>query len=455
MSKGRILIVDDEPDIRGLLSEILGDEGYTVAVAENARTAKAQFIAQRPELVLLDIWMPEVDGLTLLKEWHEGNLTDTAVVMISGHGNVETAVEAVRLGAEDFIEKPLSTAKLLVTVERAIAALRLKQENRRLRARGAYQAELVGDSAAMRELRAQVERMAAHDAWVLITGEPGSGKAVTARYLHARSRRREQPLIETSLVAVPEQNVATQLFGSETAIGVHAGSLEQANGGTLLLDEVGDLTLGIQAQLVSALDERRFLRVGGSTPVEVDVRVIAVTREDLASAVSEGRFREDLYYRLNVLPLTVPALREHKEDVPALIDFYVRQAAEQDHLPAREFTADAMTLLRNYSWPGNVRELKNLVQRLLILHREGPIGAAAVRQALHQVGDDTRTIPEHYFELPLRTARDLFEKEYLEHHLRRTGGNVSDVAASVEMERTHLYRKLRGLGINYREAKDE
>lgn len=455
MSKGRILVVDDEPDIRGLLDEILSDEGYAVAVAENARAAKAQFIAQRPELVLLDIWMPEVDGLALLKEWREASLSDTAVVMISGHGNVETAVEAVRLGAEDFIEKPLSTAKLLVTVERTLAALRLKQENRRLRARGAYQAQIVGDSPAMRELRAQVERIAAHDAWVLITGEPGSGKAVTARYLHACSPRREQPLIETSLVAVPEQNVATQLFGSETAIGVHAGSLEQANGGTLLLDEVGDLNLGIQAQLVSALDERRFLRVGGSTPVAVDVRVIAVTRDDLAKAVAEGRFREDLYYRLNVLPLKVPALREHKEDVPALIDFYVRQAAEQDHLPAREFSADAMTLLRNYSWPGNVRELKNLVQRLLILHREGPIGAAAVRQALHRTGDDTRTIPEHYFELPLRTARDLFEKEYLEHHLRRTGGNVSDVAASVEMERTHLYRKLRGLGINYREAKDE
>lgn len=455
MSKGRILVVDDEPDIRGLLGEILSDEGYAVAVAENAHAAKAQFIAQRPELVLLDIWMPDTDGLTLLKQWHEASLADTAVVMISGHGNVETAVEAVRLGAEDFIEKPLSTAKLLVTVERTIAALRLKQENRRLRARGAYQAQIVGDSAAMRELRTQVERMAAHDAWVLITGEPGSGKAVTARYLHACSQRRDRPLIETSLVAVPEQNVATQLFGSETALGVHAGSLEQANGGTLLLDEVGDLNLGIQAQLVSALDERRFLRVGGSTPVAVDVRVIAVTRDDLAKAVAEGRFREDLYYRLNVLPLKVPALREHKEDVPALIDFYVRQAAEQEHIPARDFTADAMTLLRNYSWPGNVRELKNLVQRLLILHREGPIGAATVRQTLHQTGDDTRTIPEHYFELPLRTARDLFEKEYLEHHLRRTGGNVSDVATSVEMERTHLYRKLRGLGINYREAKDE
>ncbi len=455
MSAGRILVVDDEPEIRRLVQEILQDEHYTVTTAPDAAGARAAYKQQPPDLVLLDIWMPDTDGITLLKEWREADGEHAPVVMISGHGNVETAVEAIRLGAQDFIEKPLSTGKLLLTIERVLEAERLRRENARLRQRVEPAAVVAGKSPAMQAWRAQLERVAAHETWVLITGEPGSGKAVAARYLHAHSPRATGPLVEVNLAAVPAQNVAAQLFGSETGGQVVVGSLERASGGTLVLDEIGDLDPATQSRLLGALTERRFLRVGGTQPTEVDVRVVAASSRDLGAAVATGAFREDLYYRLNVVPLRVPPLREHRDDVPELVNFYLDWFVEHERLPYRRFTIGALNLLRNHAWPGNIRELKNLVQRLLILHRAGDIDVAEVEQALGAQRAAGTEVGEAAFLMPLREARDRFERAYLEYHLKRTGGNVSEVAAYAEMERTHLYRKLKGLGIDPRTGKDE
>jgi DNA-binding NtrC family response regulator len=455
MSAGRILVVDDEPEIRRLLKEILEDEKYSVTTAENAAAARAAFSAGRPDLVLLDIWMPDTDGITLLKEWLHDGAEELPVVMISGHGTVETAVEAIRLGAYDFIEKPLSTAKLLITIEHALQNARLKRENLRLRDSAAPAPTLTGKSPAMQALRADIERIAAHDTWVLVSGEPGSGKQLAARTLHELSARAASRFVEIGLAAVPAQNVAVQLFGAEQNGELHIGSFEQAGGGTLYLSEIGDLDPDMQARLARALEEKHFLRVGGRQPVRLDVRVIAATSHDLAQAVAEGRFREDLYYRLNVVPLKVPALREHREDVPDLINYYVNWMVEHEHLPYRRFSTGALNLLRNYGWPGNVRELKNLVQRLLILQHGAEIGQDEVAQSLNSrpVAAAGGALPESWFTLPLREARDRFEKAYLEHHLRATHGNVGELAHIVEMERTHLYRKLKGLGIEPKRAK--
>jgi DNA-binding NtrC family response regulator len=456
MSTGYILVVDDEPDIRTIVQEILADENYEVATAENAATARAAYAARRPDLVLLDIWMPDTDGVTLLREWSHDHHVPVPVVMMSGHGTVETAVEAIRLGAYDFIEKPLTTAKLLVTVGRALEANRLQQENLSLRRRTEVVAQPVGKSKLMQRLRETIERIAAHDTWVLVTGEPGSGKEVAARYLHAMSARRERPFVEINLAAVPGANMAVQLFGAESAGEVTPGVLEQALGGTLFLDQVGDLSLDTQSRLLNVLEDKRFLRVGGTTPVALDVRIVAATNRDLAPLIEQGRFREDLYYRLNVVPLAVPSLRDHREDVPELVTYYVDWMVEKERLPYRRFTTGALNVLRNYAWPGNIRELKNLVQRLLILSHGEEIGETDVHAALGmaKAAGSVEAIPAALYELPLREARDQFERAYLEYHLKRTGGNVAEVAQIVEMERTHLYRKLKGLGIDIKGVKD-
>ncbi len=456
MSAGHILVVDDEPEICRLVKEILEDENYSVATAENAATARTARHQQHPDLVLLDIWMPDTDGITLLKEWAASDTPDIPVVMMSGHGSVETAVEAIRFGAYDFLEKPLSTAKLLVTVERALQADRLRKENLRLKGRLEPATTLVGKSTAMQQLREAIERIAKTDSWVLVTGEPGSGKGVVARCLHHASARKDGQFVEISLAAIPSQNIAVQLFGSEEGGMVRAGRFEQAGGGTLLLDEIGDMDLATQAKLLSALEERKFLRVGGSQLVEMDVRIIAATNQDLEKAVREGRFREDLYYRLNVVPLFVPPLREHREDVPELVNFYLNWLVEKERLPYRSFSTGALNVLRNHNWPGNVRELKNLVQRLLILNRGEEISKEEVELALgnHRKAAADEVFPESVFNLPLRDARDLFEKAYLEFHLKRLGGNVAEVAQIAGMERTHLYRKLKGLGVSPKLTKE-
>ncbi len=454
MSRERILVIDDEPDIRDIVREILEDEGYSAVTAENAEVGRERKLREDFDLVLLDIWMPGTDGITLLKEWADGGAPDIPVVMISGHGNVETAVEAIRFGAYDFLEKPLSTAKLLVTVKRALQDSRLRRENLELKGRLALASELVGRSELMSGLRDRIERVAKTDSWVLITGEPGSGKGVVARVLHHKSPRRDKPFIELSLGATPSASVSNQLFGSEVNDTVHRGTLEDANGGTLVLDEIADIDLEVQGKLVSAIEERRFLRVGGRTPIELDVRIIATSNQDLLALVRDGRFREDLYYRLNVVPMQVPALREHVEDVPELVDYYVRWLVDRDELPYRNFSTGAMNVLRNYDWPGNVRELRNLVQRLLILNRGEEISAEEARIAIGgSMVEREINYSDSVFELPLKEARDQFERAYLNHHLSRVGGNVSELAQVIGMERTHLYRKLKNLGIDPKRAK--
>jgi DNA-binding NtrC family response regulator len=456
VSNEHILVVDDEPDIRRLVQEILEDEGYRVRTAEDAARARAAVTAERPDLVLLDIWLPDTDGITLLKEWSGGGRPEMPVVVMSGHGTVETAVEATRLGAYDFVEKPVSLGKLLVTCKRALQAEQLRQENLHLRRGLGTASELVGNSPAMRRLRESVARVAATDAWVLITGEAGSGKAVAARYLHRRSQRADQPFVEISLGAIPASSVTAQLFGTEQDGVVTPGSFEQAEGGTLLLDEIGDLDGATQTKLLNVIEERQFLRVGGKKPVRLDVRIVAATNQDLATAVAEGRFREDLYYRLNVVPLHIPPLREHGEDIPELVQFYLDWLTRHERLPLREVTPRAMAALAAHDWPGNIRELKNLLQRLLILRSDPTIDADEVREALgRRAAAPAPAEGGIVLDRSLREARDAFEKRYLEYHLARTNGNVSQVAEIAGMERTHLYRKLKQLGIAPKQARQK
>ena len=455
MSAPHILVVDDEPDIRESVRDILQDENYSVAIAENATAARQALRDRRPDLILLDIWMPDLDGISLLKEWADGRGLPCPVIMMSGHGTVETAVEATRLGAYDFLEKPLSLAKLLLTVERALEAERLAQENVGLKRRASTLIEPIGHSPVIQRLREQVKRIAQHDSWVLISGEAGSGRETFARYLHAHSSRRDRPFIDVGVSAISRGNAARELFGSERDGEIQYGRLEQAAGGTLFLDEVADMDLEAQAQLVGALDTGSFMRVGGSAPVNIDVRVIAATHHDLHAAVEAGRFREDLFYQLNVVPLVVPPLRDHREDIPELLESAVDRLVEQDKLPYRRFSIAAQNVLRNYNWPGNIRELKNLVQRVLILGSGDEIGAQEVEAAMGaaQAASGAAGVPGVSFDQPLRDARDAFEKAYLEYQLEKHGGNVSQMAEEAGMERTHLYRKLRDRGIEIKDRR--
>jgi len=455
MSATHILVVDDEPDIRETVQDILEDEGYTVSGAENGEAARRGLRERRPDLMLLDIWMPDLDGISLLKEWAEDEGLPCPVIMMSGHGTVETAVEATRLGAYDFLEKPLSMAKLLLTVERAMEADKLERENIGLRRRAPLVHEPAGRSSAMQRLREQVKRIAQHDTWVLITGEAGAGRETFARFLHSQSARKERPFVDLGVSAIARGNAALELFGSEEGGHVHYGSLEQAAGGTLLLDEVADMDLEAQGQLLGALDTGSFLRVGGSEPVAIDVRIIAATQRDLKEEVRAGNFREDLFYHLNVVPLHIPPLREHAEDIPDLLNYYVDYFATHEKLPYRHFSVGAQNYLRNYNWSGNIRELKNLVQRMLILGAGDEITLTEVETAL----GSTPPVPTQpldglvSFDQPLRQAREQFEKAYLEYQLDKHVGNVSKMAKEAGMERTHLYRKLRSLGIEIKERR--
>jgi len=456
MSALHILVVDDEPDIRDLLKEILEDEGFDVTVAENATSAQEARRNRRPDLILLDIWMPDMDGITLLKEWSEGELLPCPVIMMSGHGTVETAVEATRLGAYDFIEKPLSMNKLLLTVKRALEADRLVRENQGLRRRVHPINEPVGKSETVQQLRARILKIAQHDTPVLIFGEPGTGKEICARYLHNHSPRRNGPFVDVGVGSIARENSALDLFGSEEGGRVHYGRLEQATSGTLFLDELADMDLEAQARLAGALESGSFLRVSGKEPVQVNVRVVAATHRDLEHEVGEGRFREDLYYQLNVVPIRLPPLRDHVEDVPELLNYYVDYFVDQEALPYRHFTTAAQNRLRNYSWPGNIRELKNLVQRLLILGSEEEIAVEEVETAISSTpsarSKEVSSIP---LDLPLREAREQFERAYLLQQFKDCDGNVARLAERVGMERTNLYRKLRALGIDPKRALDD
>ncbi|MGR9012471.1 MAG: sigma-54-dependent transcriptional regulator [Gammaproteobacteria bacterium] len=445
----RILVVDDEPDIRRLVCEILEDEGYQVATAENAGAARELKKAKVPDLILLDIWMPDTDGITLLKEWVAEEAMLCPVVMMSGHGSVEAAVEATRLGAYDFLEKPLSLAKLLLIVERALEASSLQIENAGLKQQLAADIEPVGKSASVARLKDQLKRLAQHDARVLFVGEAGVGKEMYARYLHNNSPHRDGPFVDVAVGSISPENSAVEFFGKEDAGKVYPGLLERAHKGTLFLGEIGGMDRETQLRLLGALESSSFLRVGGGEAVRVEVRVVASTRIALDEEVKAGRFRQDLYYLLNEVSLDVQPLREHSEDVPALLSFYVDYFVTQDRLPFRKFSMAAQNYLRNYSWRGNVRELKNLVQRLMILGAGEEIELDEVKTALGSVIGDavmSHSVPE-FFNLPLKDARDHFEKAYLEYHFERTGGSVAKLSAAVGMERTHLYRKLHSLNI--------
>lgn len=451
MAVAHILVVDDEPDIRILIQDILVDEGYDVSVAESAEVATDMLRLRRPDVILLDIWMQGVDGITLLREWVEGDGLPCPVIMISGHGSVETAVEATRLGAYDFMEKPISLAKLLVTIERALEADKLHKENVGLRGKAHAEQEPIGRSAIMQDIRNQVVRMARHDGSVLINGAPGSGRKVLARYLHEQSLKNEGDFIEVSVASISKDNPDKELFGCEDAEGVHYGLLEQANTGTLYLDDISDMGEQTQLYLLGALETHSFMRVGGKESVKLNARIVVATQHDLEDKVKSGKFREDLYFRLNVLPLDVPTLRDHSEDVPELLSHYVDFFVNQENLSYRRFSMAAQNYLRNYGWPGNIRELKNLVQRLLILGVGDEIGLEEVESAMSTLStthENKDSMPIS-FDLPLREARDIFEKIYLEKQLERSGGSVGKLAGISGMERTHLYRKLKSLGIDY------
>lgn len=444
-----ILVVDDEPDIRRLVHEILEDEGYEVSTAENAGQARQFKNEKEPDLILLDIWMPDTDGITLLKEWIAEGGFASPVVMMSGHGSVESAVEATRLGAYDYLEKPLSLARLLLIVERALES---RQSQIELPVPKAYQTldfEPVGKSATVARIKEQLKRLAQHDTRVLFVGDAGVGKELYARYLHNHSVRRERPFIDVAVGSLSPENSVIEFFGKEENGKAMPGLLEQAHGGTLFLSEIAGMDKESQLRLLSALESRSFLRSGGIQSVSVDVRIVTSTRVSLEEQVKAGRFRRDLYYLLNEVTMEIPPLREHSEDVPALLGFYVDQFMNQEKLPFRKFSMAAQNYLRNYSWPGNVRELKNLVQRLMILGVGDDMELDEVKGALGAVVEQTSgssSVPEFY-NLPLKEAREHFEKAYLEYHFEKSGGSVAKLASIIGMERTHLYRKLHALNI--------
>lgn len=454
MTSRHILVVDDEPDIRNLVQDILEDEGYSVTTAEGGEAARKACRVRRPDLILLDIWMQDVDGISLLREWSENDGLPCPVVMMSGHGTVETAVEATRLGAYDFIEKPISLAKLLLTIERAFESDRLQRENVDLREHARPVIVPVGKSDVMEQLRVQARRIAQHNSWVLITGEAGAGKGTFARYIHEQSPRREGPFVEIAVGSITEENSAAELFGSEEGQGVRYGRLEQANGGTLSIGDIADMDLPTQTRLLSVFQTNSFVRLGGKEDVEVDLRVIATTQRNLEQEVAEGRFRDDLFYHLNVVPLHIPALREHPDDIHELLNFYIDFLVTHERLTYRHFSVAAQNRLRSYAWPGNIRELRNLVQRLLILGSDDEIGAQEVERAIgtQSAAAAERHGPPMPYDLPLREAREQFEHNYLLHQLQEVGGSVGKLAKRVGMERTHLYRKLRSLGIDLKKG---
>lgn len=453
--KPYILVVDDEPDIRRLVREILEDEGYAVTVAKDGGSARDAIATRMPNLVLLDIWMPDVDGISLLKEFLEKNRLRCPVIMMSGHGTVEAAVESTRLGAFDFIEKPLSLAKLLVTVERALESGESTASQNVTHHDILQPVDIIGKSQTVKKLVEQLDQCSKHDVTVLLIGEPGAGKTRSARYVHSNSGRSQSPYVElrtTNLSSRRNKSGIDLLLGVENSSGSSNGCLEQANSGTLFVDDVAELDDEMQAALYGALTSSSIYRVDGNSPVDVDVRFILATRYDLQQEVRAGRFREDLFHCINAYPIRLPALRDHSEDVPELLQHYVSVFADKERMPYRSFTVAAQNRLRNYGWPGNVLELENVVRRLLMMDGDVNIDITDVDEMLEQVstaldGDQSDMLLMPQFDLPLRQAREQFEKAYLEYHLKQSDGSVGKVAKLAGMERTHLYRKLRALGI--------
>ncbi|AFW01472.1 sigma-54-dependent Fis family transcriptional regulator [Gluconobacter oxydans] len=454
-----ILIVDDEPDIRFLIEGILNDEGYATRTAANSDQALELFRANRPSLAILDIWLQgsKLDGLELLKIM-QAEEPGMPALMISGHGTIETAVASLKHGAYDFIEKPFQSDRLLVVVQRALEAARLQRENAELRLRAGPETTLSGEGAAISAVRGQIERVAPTNSRVLITGPAGSGKEVAARMIHARSRRAEGPFVALNCATLAPNRFEEELFGLEGSDGQPArrGVLERSHRGTLLLDEVADMPLETQGKIVRALQDQTFERIGGNTRIKVDVRVIATTNRDLQSEIMAHRFREDLYYRLAVVPLRIPSLRERREDIPGLAKHFLERCAQSSGLPIRELSVDALAALQAYEWPGNVRELRNLMERLLIMmpgSGSDPIRADMLPSSISQGAPSMTRLNSgaDVMSLPLREARDLFETQYLQVQLMRFGGNISRTANFVCMERSALHRKLKQLGVTTQE----
>lgn len=446
-----ILIVDDERDIRELISDILEDEGYATRLAENSNEAMSAINAEPPALLILDIWLKDsrMDGIDILKAVKRDN-PDVPVVIISGHGNVEIAVAAIKQGAYDFIEKPFNIDQLLVVIRRAMEASRLRRENQSLRRQDVVHAQMIGASVAFRNLASQLDKVTKSNGRVMLTGPAGSGKEVAARYIHANSERADAPFVTVNCAGVAPERMEEVLFGRETPErGIEPGLLEQAHGGVIYFDEVADMPIGTQSKILRVLVDQQFQRVGGNDRVRVDLRVISSTIRDLEEAIAAQTFRQELYHRLNVVPIAVPSLEDRREDIPMLAMHFVEEFKTAQGLPERELSDDAAALLQTMIWPGNVRQLKNMIERVLILSDgSGAITARELPGAQEPDDDQARVVLSGAMAtLPLREAREAFEREYLLTQINRFGGNISKTANFVGMERSALHRKLKSLGV--------
>lgn len=449
MSNPQVLVVDDEADIRALIKDILTDEGYGVEAAADAAEARSAKSSRKFDLVLLDIWMPDTDGITLLREWSDSGDLNCPVVIMSGHGTVDTAVEATRLGAFDFVEKPLSLAKLLRTVEAALASA--GKQSRAAKSLLPSLLAPVGRSAVMKALRERVQQYARHDGSVLISGEAGTGRGAFARYMHALSRRSDEPLTALTSASLTESSAEEQLLGRVEDNEVVLGAFERAAEGTLVIDDISDLSDAAQKILLGAVEDGQFMRIGGSKPVPVKARLVATVAADYEVLIESGKLRRDLVAQLSVLNLRVPPLREYSEDVPELLTYYVDKLVDSEGLQFRRFSVAAQNRLRNYPWPDNVRELKQLVRRLLLSGSGEDIALDEVEAEISAVAPvDEPLVKQDLLALPLREAREQFERSYLQQQLVLCDGKVGLLAKRVGMERTHLYRKLRSLGVDFK-----
>ena len=446
-----ILIVDDEQDIRELIGDILRDEGYTTRLAANSDDCMAEINAESPALMILDIWLKDsrMDGIDILKTVKRDN-PDIPVVIISGHGNIEIAVAAIKQGAYDFIEKPFNIDQLMVVVARAMETARLRRENQDLRRRDVSSAEMVGSSLAFKTLKANLDKVTKSNARVMLTGEPGTGKEMAARYIHMHSNRAAAPFITVSSASIEPERMEEVLFGRETPErGVEPGLLEQAHGGIVYFDEVADMPLGTQGKILRVLTEQQFTRAGGADKVRVDLRVISSTCRDLRAEIGQGRFRQELYDRLNVVPIAVPSLAARREDVPDLTRHFIDWFHKTQGLPNRTLSEEANTVLQTLPWPGNIRQLRNVIERILILgDGAGPIDTSEIPGTEPKPeAEASLSFSGTIATLPLREARELFEREYLLTQINRFGGNISRTASFVGMERSALHRKLKSLGV--------
>jgi two component, sigma54 specific, transcriptional regulator, Fis family len=447
--KKNILVVDDESSIRESLSGILRDEGYDVSVATDGLTALKKVEEDPPDLIFLDIVMPGIDGLETLQKLKE-RFPEIYVIIISAYGTIETAVKALKYGAFDFIEKPLSLEKVVLTVKHAFDFLKLNQENWLLREKIFPTFRLDGISPSIIQLKDDIERAAPTTASILITGENGSGKELVARLIHQNSHRSNKSLVEVNCAAIPEELIESELFGYEKGAFTGAssrklGKFDLANEGTLFLDEIGDMSLKTQAKILRILEEQKFERVGGSKTIEVDVRFIAATNKDLLEEIKKGNLREDLYFRINVIPLNVPPLRERKDDIIVLANAFLNRFAKEQNIEEKNIGPDAMDILINYTWPGNVRELKNIIERLVIMTKEAVIKPDDIVRSLR--GGSPSNDFSHLFNLDLKEAKDTFEQHYIAYKLSQCGDNISKTAETIGIERSHLHRKIKSLKI--------